>query len=252
MLQFDVMQMGNLAFEATKSDVIIEQLKSCASQFDVFRCLREITQSYGYRYFSVNVLPRESQLNLSESVVITSAPSDMIKRHDESGRAKANPVIDHLRKTGAPFEYRFDEDSDVETDGEAGAIINVLRDYDLCTWLAIPVFTPGRGESVISFMGNRVQASIGEFGEISYLAAIAQDQLAAVSAQEIAPQSPLTERELECIIWTSAGKTSVEIANILGLSEHTVNHYLNNATRKCGTVNRTQTVASALRNGWIE
>ena len=51
---------------------------------------------------------------------------------------------------------------------------------------------------------------------------------------------------------TAAGKTSVEIAKILNLSEHTVNHYLNNATRKSGTVNRTQTVASALRNGWID
>ena len=244
--------MGNRAYETTQSDLLIEQLKNCASQFDVFRCLREITQSYGFRYFSVNILPRESQLKLSESVIITSAPSDLIKRHDEFGRAKANPVIDLMRKTGAPFEYRFDKNTDIEPDSGTAEIIGILKDYDLCTWLAIPVFTPGRGEAVISFIGHRPEVTSGEFGEISYLAAIAQDRLAEVSAQEAAPVSPLTDRELECIVWTAAGKTSVEIAKILGLSEHTVNHYLNNATRKSGTVNRTQTVAFALRNGWIE
>jgi len=54
------------------------------------------------------------------------------------------------------------------------------------------------------------------------------------------------------LTWTAAGKTSAEIAEILGLSEHTVNHYLNKATKKLDTVNRTQAVAKALRVGLIE
>jgi len=63
--------------------------------------------------------------------------------------------------------------------------------------------------------------------------------------------SSLSERELECLKWTSAGKTSAEIAAILNLSEHTVNHYLIGATRKLEAVNRTQAVAKAVRRGWI-
>ncbi|MFP3803129.1 response regulator transcription factor, partial [Paraburkholderia sp. SIMBA_027] len=55
-----------------------------------------------------------------------------------------------------------------------------------------------------------------------------------------------------CLNWTAAGKTSAEIADILGLSEHTVNHYLNRATKKLDTVNRTQAVAKALRIGLIK
>ena len=42
------------------------------------------------------------------------------------------------------------------------------------------------------------------------------------------------------------------IAEILTLSEHTVNHYLNRATKKLDTVNRTQAVAKALRIGLIK
>jgi DNA-binding CsgD family transcriptional regulator len=62
----------------------------------------------------------------------------------------------------------------------------------------------------------------------------------------------LTDREIDCLNWTAAGKTSVEIAEILTLSEHTVNHYLNRATRKLDTANRTQAVAKALRIGLIK
>jgi len=40
-------------------------------------------------------------------------------------------------------------------------------------------------------------------------------------------------------------------AEILGLSEHTVNHYLNQVTRKLEAVNRTQAVVKAIRRGLI-
>jgi DNA-binding CsgD family transcriptional regulator len=61
----------------------------------------------------------------------------------------------------------------------------------------------------------------------------------------------LSRREVECLSWASAGKTSVEMSEILGLSEYTVNHYLNRATRKLDAVNRVQAVAKAIRAGLL-
>lgn len=63
--------------------------------------------------------------------------------------------------------------------------------------------------------------------------------------------SGLSEREIQIVGWTSEGKTSSEIAIILGLSEHTVNSYIAAILRKLQVVNRAQMVASALRNGLI-
>ncbi len=59
--------------------------------------------------------------------------------------------------------------------------------------------------------------------------------------------SELNKRELECLNWAAAGKTSGEIAVIVSLSEHTVNHYLNSCCKKLDCVNRTQAVARAIR-----
>jgi DNA-binding CsgD family transcriptional regulator len=57
----------------------------------------------------------------------------------------------------------------------------------------------------------------------------------------------LSARELEVVRWTAQGKTSLEIGQILSLSDHTVNAYMTNAIRKLDCVNRTQLVAKAIR-----
>ena len=57
----------------------------------------------------------------------------------------------------------------------------------------------------------------------------------------------LSGREIEVLRWTSDGKTSEDIAQILGLSEATVNFHVRNACAKLGTTNKTAaTVRAAL------
>lgn len=63
--------------------------------------------------------------------------------------------------------------------------------------------------------------------------------------------SKLSQRELECLLWTAEGKTSEDIAIILQLSVHTINHYLTAATRKLNAVNRLHAVARAMRLGLL-
>jgi LuxR family transcriptional regulator, quorum-sensing system regulator BjaR1 len=57
----------------------------------------------------------------------------------------------------------------------------------------------------------------------------------------------LSLRELDCLKWTAAGKTSYEISVITGLSQRTVEHYLSNAVGKLSANNKAQAVAIAVR-----
>jgi len=57
----------------------------------------------------------------------------------------------------------------------------------------------------------------------------------------------LSSRETEVLRWTAAGKTAVEIAQILNISGRTVEFHINSAARKLDTVNRVQTVVEAIR-----
>lgn len=61
----------------------------------------------------------------------------------------------------------------------------------------------------------------------------------------------LTERERECLLWVSEGKTASEIAVILGVSGNTVNSYITQVIRKFRSSNRAMAIATAIRGGII-
>lgn len=61
----------------------------------------------------------------------------------------------------------------------------------------------------------------------------------------------LTERELECLFWIAEGKTSDEIAVILGISRNTINNYITSVMRKTGTKTRSEAIAYAVRNNLV-
>lgn len=61
----------------------------------------------------------------------------------------------------------------------------------------------------------------------------------------------LTEREIECLFWIAEGKTSDEIAVILGISRNTINNYITSVMRKTATKTRSEAIAFAVRNNLV-
>src|ERR1700732_1376038 len=66
-------------------------------------------------------------------------------------------------------------------------------------------------------------------------------RLAGVARNELWPKLiDLNEREVETLTWAARGKTSAEIAQILGLSKRTVDFHIDNARAKLGVSTRVQ------------
>ncbi len=61
----------------------------------------------------------------------------------------------------------------------------------------------------------------------------------------------LSTRELTCLEWAAAGKTSWEMGIILGLSERTVNFHIRNACGKLGVHNRQAAITVSLQTGLL-
>ncbi len=61
----------------------------------------------------------------------------------------------------------------------------------------------------------------------------------------------ITSRELECLKWSAAGKSSWEIGQILHCSEATANFHFSNLRRKFNTTTRQQAVIKAISLGLI-
>ncbi|MEQ8247092.1 MAG: LuxR C-terminal-related transcriptional regulator [Alphaproteobacteria bacterium] len=59
------------------------------------------------------------------------------------------------------------------------------------------------------------------------------------------PIMRLSPRETECLEWTAQGKTTWEIAQILCLSDSTVNYYIRNAMKKLAVHTKAHAVSKA-------
>ena len=89
--------------------------------------------------------------------------------------------------------------------------------------------------------------------DFDLLATIIAARLVRVARTEIWPQRiDLSERELEALTWSARGKTSDEIALILGLSKRTIDFHIDNARAKLGVATRIQAVVKAVAGKLIE
>jgi DNA-binding NarL/FixJ family response regulator len=89
--------------------------------------------------------------------------------------------------------------------------------------------------------------------DFDVLATIITARLAGIARMELWPgRIALNDREVETLTWVARGKTSAEIAHILGLSKRTVDFHIDNARGKLGAATRTEAVIKAADGGLIE
>ncbi|MFN3928989.1 MAG: LuxR C-terminal-related transcriptional regulator [Thermoflexus sp.] len=135
--------------------------------------------------------------------------------------------------------------------GVRDQVVRVVRDlmsrYDLLMGAIFPMTSIDSGRYFLRYDGKRSPLHQVEMNELGMISLHAFDVFDRMRRSEIAVPNVLSARELEVLRWTAQGKTSVEIGQILSLSDHTVNAYMTNAIKKLDCVNRTQLVAKAIR-----
>ena len=107
---------------------------------------------------------------------------------------------------------------------------------------AVGMLTLARSNEEIS------PAEIRENGmRMSCLVQIAHQGMAHIMGGPAAHEQPfmLSAREIEVLRWSADGKTSGEVAQIMAISERTVNFHITNALEKLGANNKTAGVVKA-------
>lgn len=233
-------------------DVHVSEIAGLKTQFDIFRFMKKVTEAYRSRAFMVFNLPSVTAVDLQSNTVISSWPVELLAAYDHERLVAHSPVMKRLRTSTAPFFNDLSQAKLERPDGKAGIVKALFERFRMMRCAYFPTHEASGGRGAVSFSGDREPFTAEEMRELHYLSTHVFNRLAEIRSYDNRITDALTDREIDCLNWTAAGKTSVEIAEILTLSEHTVNHYLNRATKKLDTVNRTQAVAKALRIGLIK
>jgi DNA-binding CsgD family transcriptional regulator len=240
------------AGDSSRDDDIVVEIAGLKTQFDVFRFMKRVTDTYRSRAFMVLNLPAITSFDLQSNTVITNWPPELLTIYDQEGMLLNSPVMRRLRNSTLPFFSDASSPDAERDDGKTKTIVTLLERFRMPRCAHFPTHDASGIRGSISFSGDREAFTPSEMRDLSYIAIHVFDQLGKIRNTDTRLTDALTDREIDCLTWTAAGKTSAEIAEILGLSEHTVNHYLNRTTKKLDTVNRTQAVAKALRIGIIK
>ncbi|NNH29443.1 LuxR family transcriptional regulator [Rhizobium sp. SEMIA 4085] len=233
------------------ADGYIQEIAGLKTQFDIFRFMKRLTEACRSRAFMVLNLPPVTSFELQSATVITSWPAELLTLYDQENLLVSSPVIRRLRTSSVPFFVDVTK-GHRRDDGKTAMAVALFERFKMMRCAFFPTHEPSGMRGAVSFAGDREPFAPEEMRDLSYISIHVFDRLAEIRSLDTRMTDALTDREIDCLNWTAAGKTSAEIADILNLSEHTVNHYLNRATKNLDTVNRTQAVAKALRIGIIK
>jgi len=117
------------------------------------------------------------------------------------------------------------------------------------------VFLTARADRGSELRGRRLGADdyVTKPIDFDLLETIINARLAGIARNETWPKLvTLSDREIEALTWVARGKTSVQIAETLGLTKRTVDFHLDNARMKLGAATRAEAAIKAAFGKLIE
>ncbi len=232
-----------------------EQLLHCATVEELHAATGRAVQDLGYEHFLYAVQVNTS-LTRPYQFIFSGFPKDWRAHYNERGYQGIDPTIRHCMQRVVPMVW----DDRHFAGREAARMRGEAREFGLVNGASLAVHG-SRGELAMLSLTNSPrsaaarQAVTRSLGEAQLLACYLHEAVQEiVLSKEVLPlkRAKLTERERECLLWASEGKTSWETATILNVSERTVVFHVQNAARKMGATNRRQAVARALTMGLIQ
>lgn len=136
----------------------------------------------------------------------------------------------------------------VTPDTRAARVMNIARDLGVTHGLLVPLHRRNGDKAAVGVMTREAIPQPADVKAVHLLSCLFQsrfDELVRVHTEQEA--SVLTPREVEVLRWLAEGKTSEDVAAILGISAATVMFHCNKAAERLGTLNRTHTITEAMR-----
>lgn len=183
--------------------------------------------------------------------------------YDEQNLAKADDLLSAGLTSSAPTTWMtFRQEQ--ERRGRPAEIYNEASEFGLHDGFYLPIHQSDGSVLGVSMMARQeMPTSRTTLAALHMLAVyyhLAAERLGLVA--KLAPldgppppvraKAVLTRRQLECLKWIRQGKTSWEISQILGISEHTVHEHLEQARARLGVRTTTQAVLEAVVLGLIQ
>lgn len=220
------------------SEQLVSRLKISAEAGDIAEGLGALSAYVGADGYLLARHELSSESGL-DNIISSDWPFDLVRRRGAEMIARLSRATE-LEKCLSVMQPAFSVVADKNGD-EPGK----SREY--CTL----IFSAGRNRYCLIFIcPTDVILSQQRLRETAVVAGYFASLLFQ-DITKVARDMELTERELECLYWIAEGKTSDEIATIIGISKNTINNYITSVMRKTATRTRSEAIAYAVRHNLV-
>ncbi|HBF29569.1 MAG TPA: LuxR family transcriptional regulator [Rhizobium sp.] len=210
--------------------------------------IRSITRAFGMSHGTIMVAPTPADVHIAPLVLETTLPSEFTHEFDRHQFVRQCPLL--RRYSNSILPHTWDLMNPYPDDGDEiwpEPMRDLLLRFGLVVGVVCIFNLPDTRRYIVRIEGDRPPILQNELNELNMITMELFEQYNTLLRAEMNSVDVLSVRELEVVRWTAQGKTSVEIGQILALSDHTINAYMMTAMKKLDCVNRTQLVAKAIR-----
>lgn len=211
------------------------------------QAFEKLAAEYGFSFYLVAGFPQGDKSDFLGNHVLSNWPEDLRRRYAAADVFRCSYLVTRLKETILPVFSNCCVFSKGEANQNANGLTAVFSQAGLRDTLSFSVHDTRLRHHIIAFSGIKAMLSEQEKMELFFRALGLLENHVRQEAALDGPRERLTGREIECLRWSAAGKSSEEIAIILEISAHTVASYLKAAMRKLDSVNRMQAIARACR-----
>ncbi len=249
-------------------DDYVTEVNGCKTKEELQPLLDKLGHLHGFSYSTyadVRSVPLRGE---ALPFFITTIPAEFTQRYVEAGMASFDPIVRRAATTNSPFLWTdvkpFDEWArrrpGVKT--SARKLMDLATDFKFHQGYAIPchaVDAAGRPASaLVSFYWLGEADDLKRHGALPVWLRLAvlifHERMLALrgcATNDNGSLPELSDREVECLVWSARGKTTAEVADILSLAPRTVEFHIANAMRKLGVYSKVHAVAVAIQSGLI-
>lgn len=236
-------------------DKIRQRVAAVTTIDELHAVCRGYSEALGFQHF-VYALRVPTHFANARLIMVDGYPPGWVKHYFEQHHFDADPVMAYCTQHVVPICW---SDLRLEPGSQADRMMQEAAEFGLRNGVSMPLHSPQGELGIFSLAVDAESEEARAICEralepIQVLAGYMYEALRRVSGLSHSNLSGphLSERESECLRWAADGKTSGEIAQLLGLSESTVNFHLNSTMRKLDVTNRQHAVAKAALQGLIQ
>lgn len=233
--------------EAESQPDFVALISESETEYQLLDVCGRIAKHFDLPHFMIMNLPSPEDHKLSDLGLVSNWPEFLIAAYDANNLLDHSPIISKLRTSTVPLVFEIESINEGREDGNALLVAQLFSSFGIKSGVYFSVHLANGQLGAVSFSGVGAPPDREKVVELNYLSNLIYSKIDQFIGSAKKPDFNLKKNEINCLKWTSQGKTSWEIASIMGLSEHTVNHYLTSAAQKLDTSNRTHAVSKAIR-----